>query len=222
MSLHNNISERTTIKNRYLLLTREQQIKCWHISVYFFIVVLSGILLCRLSLLYISYIIYTVKSWLKSYYNALSCFYSGHVIAEAISSRFITAVTGAQSLSRSCGIFGGQSCNGARFLLANTNPFWELQHDTKYQDEGYGLHLVLLMSLQRIRPGQRPILTFHKKLIFYGEMFAPRPAPSWSTTLCRLSASANSIHSQLPSISGGHLLHPQPGDAPCRGDKGPT
>jgi hypothetical protein len=28
--------------------------------------------------------------------------------------------------------------------------------------------------------------------------------------------------SQLPFISGGRLLHPQPEDAPCRGNKGPT
>jgi len=27
------------------------------------------------------------------------------------------------------------------------------------------------------------------------------------------------IYSQLPSISGGRLLHPQPEDAPCRGDR---
>jgi hypothetical protein len=26
------------------------------------------------------------------------------------------------------------------------------------------------------------------------------------------------IYSQLPSISGGRLLHPQPEDAPCRGE----
>jgi hypothetical protein len=31
---------------------------------------------------------------------------------------------------------------------------------------------------------------------------------------------AYSIYSQLPSISGGLLLHPQPEDVPCHGDKG--
>jgi hypothetical protein len=40
--------------------------------------------------------------------------------------------------------------------------------------------------------------------------------PSWRTTPCRLSATAYSIHSQLPSMSAGRLLHPQPEDAPCR------
>jgi hypothetical protein len=38
----------------------------------------------------------------------------------------------------------------------------------------------------------------------------PDQASSWSTTPCRLSVTAYSIHSQLPSISAGRLLHPQP------------
>jgi hypothetical protein len=37
-----------------------------------------------------------------------------------------------------------------------------------------------------------------------------------------LSATAYSLYSQLPSISGGRLLHLQPEDATCHGDKGPT
>jgi len=45
--------------------------------------------------------------------------------------------------------------------------------------------------------------------------------PSWTTTPCRLSATAYSIYSQLPSISGGRPLHPQPEDALCRGDRDP-
>jgi hypothetical protein len=36
---------------------------------------------------------------------------------------------------------------------------------------------------------------------------------SWRTTPCRLSATAYSSYSQLPSIPGGRLLHPQPEDA---------
>jgi hypothetical protein len=31
----------------------------------------------------------------------------------------------------------------------------------------------------------------------------------------------NARYSQLPSISGGRLLHPQPEDAPCHGDRDP-
>ncbi|XP_069668946.1 dynein axonemal heavy chain 6 isoform X3 [Periplaneta americana] len=45
--------------------------------------------------------------------------------------------------------------------------------------------------------------------------------PSWRTTPHRLSATAYSIYSQLPSISGGRLLDPQPEDSPCRGDRDP-
>jgi hypothetical protein len=45
---------------------------------------------------------------------------------------------------------------------------------------------------------------------------------SWGTTPCRLSPTIYSIYSQLRSIPGERLLHPQPEDAPCRVDKGPT
>jgi hypothetical protein len=45
--------------------------------------------------------------------------------------------------------------------------------------------------------------------------------PSWRTTPRRLSATAYSIHSQLPFISGGRRLYPQPEEAPCPGDTGP-
>jgi hypothetical protein len=39
---------------------------------------------------------------------------------------------------------------------------------------------------------------------FYDEgLLAPRPTPSWRTTPCRLSATAYSVYSQLPSVSGG-------------------
>jgi hypothetical protein len=48
------------------------------------------------------------------------------------------------------------------------------------------------------------------------------PTPSCRTTTCRQSATAFSIYSQLLSIFGGRLLHPQPEDAPCRRDRGPT
>jgi hypothetical protein len=45
--------------------------------------------------------------------------------------------------------------------------------------------------------------------------------PRCRTTSCRLSATANSIRSQLPSISGGRLLHLPSEGAPCRGDREP-
>jgi hypothetical protein len=56
-------------------------------------------------------------------------------------------------------------------------------------------------------------MNFRNKLIFYGEqLLAHAQPPSWRTTPFRLSATAYSIYSQLPSISGGRLLHPQPKD----------
>jgi len=44
---------------------------------------------------------------------------------------------------------------------------------------------------------------------------------SWMTTPCRLSATAYSIHSQLPSTCGGRLIHPQHKNASCRDDRDP-
>jgi hypothetical protein len=61
-------------------------------------------------------------------------------------------------------------------------------------------------------------MNFRNKLIFHGEeLLAPRPTPKLEDHPCRLSATAYSIYSRLPSISGGHLLHPQPEDAPWDG-----
>jgi hypothetical protein len=45
---------------------------------------------------------------------------------------------------------------------------------------------------------------------------------SWRTTPCWPSTTAYTLYSQLLSVSGDYLLHPQPEDAPCYGDKGPT
>jgi hypothetical protein len=42
--------------------------------------------------------------------------------------------------------------------------------------------------------------------------------PSQRTTHCRFSVSAYSIYSQLPSVPGVRLLHPQPENEPCRGE----
>jgi hypothetical protein len=61
---------------------------------------------------------------------------------------------------------------------------------------------------------------FHKRSVLYSEgLLAPRPTHNWRTTPCRLSAAAYSIYSQLTSIAGGHLFHPQPKDAPCCSEK---
>jgi hypothetical protein len=60
-------------------------------------------------------------------------------------------------------------------------------------------------------------------LIFYGEeLLAPRPIPKLEDH--PLSAVSDSLFNilQLPSIPGGRLLHLQPEEAPCRGDRGLT
>ena len=61
--------------------------------------------------------------------------------------------------------------------------------------------LHLLRSYQRINPGSRHVAVFRNYARFYGEEFlAPRPTPGWTTTPCRLPATAYSIYSQLSSI----------------------
>jgi hypothetical protein len=65
-----------------------------------------------------------------------------------------------------------------------------------------------------------PSWHFVTSLFFTVRGFQPHAQPNpWRTTPYRLFATAYLIYSQL---SGGRLLHPQPEDAPCRGDKGPT
>jgi hypothetical protein len=62
--------------------------------------------------------------------------------------------------------------------------------------------------------------SFVTSLFFLRRVVSPMPnSPSWRITPCRLSAAAYSIYSQLPSIFGGRLLHPQNEGAPSRGDK---
>jgi hypothetical protein len=72
------------------------------------------------------------------------------------------------------------------------------------------------LSYQRIRPTSRPRVIFRNKIIVHGMSLAQRTTP----TPFRLSATTYSIYSKLLFVSGGRLFHPQPEDAPCRGDKG--
>jgi hypothetical protein len=74
---------------------------------------------------------------------------------------------------------------------------------------------------QAIRPGPRLCVVFRNTDFYGGRLLAPAQPPSWRTTHCLLSATTYSIHSQLPSISAGHLLYPQPGDALYCGENGP-
>jgi hypothetical protein len=63
---------------------------------------------------------------------------------------------------------------------------------------------VLILSQldpQIISPVPWQVFMFRNKASFYGEeLLAPRPTPSWRTTLCRLSVTVQSIYSQLPSV----------------------
>jgi hypothetical protein len=91
-------------------------------------------------------------------------------------------------------------------------------------------HMPNLISLFRCLDRAResvhfrgPCTYFATNIMFYsGGAVSPRPIPKLEGHSCRLSATAYSIYSQLPSIPGGHLLYPQPEVAPCRGDKAPT
>jgi hypothetical protein len=70
--------------------------------------------------------------------------------------------------------------------------------------------------------GPRLLVIFRNKLIFYSEeLLCPRPTPKLDDHPLSV-VHDYLIYSQLPSISSGRLFHPQPEDAPCRGDKGPT
>jgi len=64
----------------------------------------------------------------------------------------------------------------------------------------------------------RARVTFLIKLAFWSEM----QYPSGRTTLCRVSGTVYSVHSQLPSTTGGRSLRSQPVGVPCHDDKGPT
>jgi hypothetical protein len=72
-------------------------------------------------------------------------------------------------------------------------------------------------------PSPRLIEIFYNDLIFYGEgLLAAHPTFKLEDHHFRLSTVAYSMHLQPPSIAGGSFLHPQPEDAPCRDDNGPT
>jgi hypothetical protein len=89
-------------------------------------------------------------------------------------------------------------------------------------------HLILLDFIILIILGEEYkfrgfMLGFVRSLFFTASSCYPHPKrTSWRTTPYRLSATAYSMYLQLFSISERCLLHPQPEDAPCRGDKGPT
>jgi hypothetical protein len=82
---------------------------------------------------------------------------------------------------------------------------------------------------QRIRPSPRPCVTFRNLMcvcvrarVFCGEqLLACRQTRKLEDLPSRLSATACSIYSQLPSMPEGHLFHPKPENASCNHDKDP-
>jgi hypothetical protein len=78
------------------------------------------------------------------------------------------------------------------------------------------------VSYQRIGPGPRHCVMVPNIIIFYGEeLLAPRPTPKLEdhpfsvARDCLFNVFAATLHNWRP------FLHPQPEDAPCRGDKDP-
>jgi len=82
-----------------------------------------------------------------------------------------------------------------------TGPYPELNESS--------IHFLFLRSFQRIRTSPRPCVTLHNTLFSFcnQELLTLHQTPKLSTTPCRLFATAYLIHSQLSSISGGHLLY---------------
>jgi hypothetical protein len=82
------------------------------------------------------------------------------------------------------------------------------------------IHTPSPLSFQSIRPNPRSYVTFRNKLFYYGEeLLAPRSTPRLEDHPLSVVATAHSIYWQLPSIPGGCLLHPQPENAPCSGER---
>jgi hypothetical protein len=66
----------------------------------------------------------------------------------------------------------------------------------------YHVHVSLLVS--------EALGNFYNKLVFYSDDHPLSPLQT-----------AYSVYLQLPSTSGGHLLHSKPEDVPCHDDKNP-
>jgi hypothetical protein len=75
----------------------------------------------------------------------------------------------------------------------------------------------IIKSYQRISPGPRLCIVFRNMVIFYGgKLLAPRPTPKLEDhplSAVRDCIFAATLHIRRP------FLHPQPEEAPCRGDR---
>jgi hypothetical protein len=82
------------------------------------------------------------------------------------------------------------------------------------------VHFPLPRLFQRIHSSPRLCVIFCTKVLCYSEKIAPFPSPMLEVHPLFTVHTAYSIYSQLPSISGGHLLHLQPKDMPSHCDRG--
>jgi hypothetical protein len=64
-------------------------------------------------------------------------------------------------------------------------------------------------------------ITFRKAFLMVRSCWPLTGPRGWSSTPCRLAATAYSVYSRLRSVFGGSPLHPRLDDAPCRGDWNP-
>jgi hypothetical protein len=100
-------------------------------------------------------------------------------------------------------------------ILSQINPF-----HTSLPPYFPVIPIVILSSYLRLNLPLDLFTSGFPTKILYAFLISPLRA-TWKTISCRLSMSAHALYSQLPSISGGRILHPQPEDAPYCGDRAP-
>jgi hypothetical protein len=105
-------------------------------------------------------------------------------------------------------------------LWGTSRKFFQPPVNSSLLGQNIFLNSLFITPFQIIYRSQRPNVILSNKL-FTVSCYPHAQPLSWRTSPCRLSVTAYSIYSQLPSISGGRFIHPQPQDAPCRGDEWP-